>query len=237
MDQSGLRNYATVLKPYLSTKNIEARKEWVRTHKHYDAKQWHYVIFSDESSFTVRPLKQCARVWRNASICYETANMVPTFKSGYVCISLWGAFSAFGRAPLVRIDGTLNKDKYMHILRQYIEPFAIEKHGGLKQIVFQQDNCGPHRAKSVSDYLSARCITTMKWPAQSPDLNPIENVWGVLKHKVLRRSTHPSNADALFQVLCTMWDEISNNYFLKLVHSMPARVKAVIDNRSPSTKY
>ena len=237
LHQSGLQNYVAVSKPYLSTKNIEARKNWAHTHESYNTREWNSVIFSDESSFTVRPLKHSARVWRKTNDRYDPKNMVPTFKSGYVSMSVWGAFSALGRTPLVRINGTLNKDKYIEILKQYIEPFSVSKHGSLKHVVFQQDNCGPHHAKSVSNYLQSTGITTMKWPPQSPDLNPIENVWGLLKQKLRQRSTYPSNADALFELLQSEWDKLPNSYFYNLVRSMPSRAQAVLDNNGRSTKY
>ena len=137
----------------MSTTNIEARKNWADTHESYSTREWNSVIFSDESLFTLRPLKNSAHVWRKTSDCYDPTNMVPTFKSGYVSISVWGVFSALGRTPLVRINGTLNMGKYIEILKGYKEPFAVSTHGGMKQAVFQQDNCVLYRAMSISSYL------------------------------------------------------------------------------------
>ncbi len=68
-------------------------------------------MFSDESSFTVRPTNLRAPVWRKEATRYDTANLVPTFKSGYVSLSLWGGFSMYGRTPLVHIEGNLNQVK------------------------------------------------------------------------------------------------------------------------------
>ena len=183
----------------------------------------------------MRPLKNSAHVWKKTSDHYDPENMVPTFKSGYVSMSVWGAFSALGHTLLVRINGSLNKDKYVEILKEYIEPFSVSKHGGLKHVVFQQDHCGPHLAKSVSNYLQSTGTTTMKWPPQSPDLNPIENVWGLLKQKLRKRSTYPSNADALFELLQSEWDKLPNSYFYYLVSPLPSRARAVLDNNGRST--
>ena len=88
LHQSGLRNYVAVRKPHLSTKNIESRKNWAQTQESYSTREWKNVIFSDESSFTMHPLKNSARVWRKANDRYDPTIMVPTFKSGYVSISV-----------------------------------------------------------------------------------------------------------------------------------------------------
>ena len=69
----------------------------------------------------------------------------------------------------------------------------------------------------------------MRWPAQSPDLNPIENLWSELNRKTKNRK--PKNEDELFQILKTAWNEINDEYLKKLVESMGSRCKAVINRR------
>ena len=75
------------------------------------AQQWDTVALSDESSFTLRPLKNHTRLWRTIGTRYETDNMVPTFKSSNALLSIWGLFFSIGRSPLVRISGTLDQFK------------------------------------------------------------------------------------------------------------------------------
>ncbi len=65
----------------------------------------------------------------------------------------------------------------------------------------QQDGCGPHRAKYVASFLEAEGIEILQWPPQSPDLNPIENAWAILKRNRRRSSTYPTSKDALFDRL------------------------------------
>ncbi len=66
-------------------------------------------------------------------------------------------------------------------------------HGGTTSFILQEDNCGPHRAKSMATYLANKDESRMKCPVQRLDLNPIEYLWGLIKAQLRRRSTYPSN--------------------------------------------
>ncbi len=171
--RAGIRNYNAVSKPYLTRNHINARLHWAIMRLNWIHMDWNNVMFSDESSFTVRPLHLRKRVWRKNGTRFRTSNLILTFKSGYVSLSIWGGFSKQGRTDLVRIRGNLNQHKYKQILSRYVIPFASTKHQGLRNFLFQQDGCGPHRAKSIKQYLDAENVRVLPWPAQSPDLNPI----------------------------------------------------------------
>ena len=74
--------------------------------------QWDKVIFSEESSFTIRPTTNKERVWCKANTKFNLHNLVPAFKSDYATVFVWGAFSTHGRTPLIRINGTLKQKEY-----------------------------------------------------------------------------------------------------------------------------
>lgn len=232
-----LRNYRAVSKPFLSHKNIIARVQWAKKHELWTTAHWSKVAFSDESSFTVKPTSSTARVWRKPKDRYNLQCMVPTFKSGHVTISVWGAFSVRGRTPLVRIVGRLNQNTYKAIIEEQVMNFAKEKHKGLQNFILQEDNSRIHRAKSVASYMHQQGINRLLWPSQSPDLNPIENAWAILKRRLRERSTYPTGADALFDALSEEWEAIPQSYFICLSNSMASRVAAVRKSRGSSTKY
>ena len=75
----------------------------------------------------------------------------------------------------------------------------------------------------------------MKWPAQSPDLNPIENLWAELNR--ITKDRKPKNEDELFEILKSGWQSLSLEYLHMLVESMPSRCKAVIKSKRLPTKY
>ena len=93
--------YIAVQKPFLSKKNIAARILWRRTHASWTMKQWATVAFTDESYFTVHPVKNLLHVRRHQGRRLHPHYVVPTFKSGYQTVSVRGGFSMHGRTTLV----------------------------------------------------------------------------------------------------------------------------------------
>ncbi|MGH0115999.1 UNVERIFIED_CONTAM: hypothetical protein FKN15_060463 [Acipenser sinensis] len=78
-------------------------------------------------------------------------------------------------------------------------------------------------------------IKTLSWPAQSPDLNPIENLWNVIKRKM--DGHKPSNKAELLEFLRQERHKVTQHQYERLVESMPRRMKAVLENQGYSTKY
>ena len=85
-----------------------------------------------------------------------------------------GMFSSEGVGPLLRLDGTINATVYRNLLEQHIIPSV--RAASIQLAIFIHDNTSCHTAKRVKDYLQQENIPVMKWPAQSLDLNPIENI-------------------------------------------------------------
>ena len=237
LHQNGIDSYVAVSKPYLSDKKVKARIRWDNMHLSWAHSEWDKVAFSDDSSFTEKPAPLRKRLWRKEGGRYRTVNVIPTFKSGYVCISVWAAFSVHGRTPLIRINDKMNQESYKNVLQSHLLPFTPNFHNGFSKFVFQQDNCGADKAKSVRAYMDATCISLMEWPAQSPDLNPIENSWALLKRRLRLRTRHPTNADNLFDALLKEWNLIPDSYFSNLIRSMSIRVLLVRKLKRRSTKY
>ena len=124
--------------------------------------------------------------------------------------------------------------KYRRILEENLFESAKTLKLGRK-FTFQQDNNPKHKAKSTLEWLNKKSINVLEWPSQSPDLNPIENVWRDLKIAVHRRS--PTNLSELEQFSCEEWAKISPSYCAKLVETYPKRLIAVIAAKGASTKY
>ena len=146
---------------------------------------------------------------------------------------VWRCFSALGTGPIHKIIGIMDRFVYKDIMEDVMLPHA-EWEMPLKWI-FQQDNNPKHTSKVVKQWFKGKNITIMGWPAQSPDLNPIENLWEIIDNKIER--TNVKTSEELFEQINKAWREIDMRIVDSLIESMPRRMKAVIKSKGGPTKY
>ncbi|MDF4419859.1 transposase, partial [Vibrio parahaemolyticus] len=122
----------------------------------------------------------------------------------------------------------LNQHGYHSILQRHAIPSGLRLVG--QRFTLQQDNDPKHTSKLCQRYLAKKeeegTLRMMTWPAQSPDLNPIELVWDELDRKV--KNKQPTSAANLYEMLTEAWEEISSDYLMKLIARMPRVCEAVI---------
>ncbi|KAK3551169.1 hypothetical protein QTP70_013886, partial [Hemibagrus guttatus] len=112
---------------------------------------------------------------------------------------------AGGPGNLTTVNGTMKKEQYIKIFNNNIRQSA-EKLGLGHQWTFEHDNNPKHRAKVVKKWLADKNINVLQWPSQSPDLNPIENLWRELKTRVMAK--RPSNLKELELIAKDEWAKI-----------------------------
>ena len=140
--------------------------------------------------------------------------------------------SAAGVSELYFIEGNMNSNMYCEILQQSMFP-SLQKLG--RRAVFQHVNDPKHTSKMTIALLKKLRVKVIDWPSMSPDLNPIEYLWGILKWKV--EVCKFSNICQLCDIIMVEWKSFPVATCEALVNSMPRRVKAVLDNDGGHTKY
>ena len=177
------------------------------------------------------------RVWvwrrRGERLRDECINEVTSFGGGSVMV--WAGFSAHHRTPLHHVQDNLNGQRYRDgILRPLVVP-ALQQIG--QQAVLQDDNARPHRARVVNTFLQQAGVNRTDWPACSPDLNPIENLWDHLEQRVVRNQPPAQTLQQLLALLQLEWQAIPQHQLRRLTNSMRRRCAECIANRGGHTHY
>lgn len=183
-------------------------------------------VFTDECMLVLNPVKRRLRVLRGLDTPEKFVEV-----SGYPTkVMVWGCIGRDFRGPLLRISGNLDAIAYQKLL-QHSEIFEKlkDRYGTAQSFVFQQDGARPHTAKSTQAFLAPRAITLPKdthWPANSPDLSVIENLWGIVKRQV--DYSVVTDADSLYEEAKRVWESVDLQTINKLIKDFDPRLKACV---------
>ncbi len=220
-------------KPLLNHRQRQKRLTWAVEKKNWTVAQWSKVLFSDESKFRISFGNQGPRVWRKSGEAQNPCCLKSSVKFPQ-SVMIWAAMSSAGVGPLCFLKSTVNAAIYQEILEHFMLPSADKLYGDA-DFIFQQDLAPAHTAKGTKSWFNDHGVGVLDWPANSPDLNPIENLWGIVKRKM--RDTRPNNADELKATVKETWASIPPQQCHKLITSMPRRIEAVIKAKGAPTKY
>jgi transposase len=244
LHDSGIRSYIAAKKPFVSENHAKARVVWCEKNQNQVPYYWRQVIFSDETSVEIGKQSRQVKVWRQPGERYNAECLTPSFKSGRNSVMAWGCFIGENKGPLVFCDEYKEKKEkisaktYLKILENNLVPFHSAMRGTIgKNMVFQHDNAPIHTAHKVTQWFQKKNIIIMDWPACSPDLNPIENVWKLMKDNIQKRENFPRTVDELKIALKEEWSNFDPSLLKRVVDSMPRRIEAVLEAKGSPTKY
>jgi transposase len=223
----GLNGRVRHKKPLLRKKHRQRRYAFALQYRKWKVEQWKHVVWSDESKFNIFGSDGRQYCWRRVNERLRDHHVNPTVKHGGGSIMVWGCITWWGVGYLCKIDNGLDAQLYQNILGDELLStlgwYGMDK----GSIIFQHDNDPKHTAKSTKEWLDDHGINVLSWPAQSPDLNPIEHVWNEVDRRLRNHPTKPTSKESLWELLQEIWEGIEPEFCQKLIMTMPKRLQDV----------
>lgn len=149
-------------------------------------------------------------------------------------VHFWGAIWKGGGSQLLCMRRTVNSHSYFTLQKDF---FENEAPPGFK---FQDDNAPAHRSSNVIAFHEDRGTSKMSWPAQSPDMNPIEHVWDLIGRKIRDGPDPLPDLMSVENAVMREWSNggpMSQEFVDRLIESIPRRISTVIAAKRGHTRY
>lgn len=184
---------------------------------------WPYTFFTDECSFWLHKSKP-NKAWGTNEMDIESMG------SHGPKIHVWGAISLRGALNLEIFEDNLTSDRYVEILKK---KFKKMKELYPEGFVFQQDGSPVH--KGALWYTYHNMPQLLDFPGYSPDVSPIENVWGWLKQQV--NKDLPKTVEELKKSIKKHWKKVNIEFLEPYIESMPKRIEMLIESEGKKINY
>lgn len=246
--QHGIISAIARPKCFLSKAHQHQRATWGKE----NARQsWRRVIFSDEMSLELGG-RHRLRVLRPIGEAHNSRYVQPTFRSSRSSIMLWGAIAHGKKWPLLRFDlkparmeegrkvkaQGIDSEVYCEQvlwerLSRHVEELTLEG----REVLSVEDNAPSHNSRRTNALRTQMGISRLNHCPNSPDLNPIEFCWFLVKRKIYRMARRPTNLDELWVAAQQAWEEISIETVNRLVASMEERAKVIVQVKGMHTRW
>lgn len=214
------------LKIKIRDENKAKRVSWIQRHLNWRKRKWNSVVWTDEKVFELYPQKGVLK----AKILPDEAPddfPRPKVQQGGQKVMFWGAVSGKGKIYLDVITESINSETYSCFLHQKALP-AIRQICK-KSFILQQDNAPSHRAGLTQTYLEIVRVKVLDWPPQSPDLNPIEEVWLWMATKI--KTKHFNNIQELTDYVFYLWNILPKDIILSYINKLSSKMNYILEHK------
>ena len=214
------------------TKSDKVRRlDWAK--KFFSWKtEWDNVIFSDEKKFNLYGPDGYSHYWHDLR---KEERIFSKRHSCHKSLMIWIGFSSKGKTEIAYLSGRANSTRYVETLKDCLLPAALRLAG--KNWIFQRDNAPIHRSKETNEWCQKKNINVLEWPAYSPDMNPTENIFGILARRVYMNNRQYDDVDQLKSSIEKEWKALETEFLQKLVDSMPNRLFELTKANGSWTHY
>jgi len=195
-------------RPALGPSDRRARLRWSRSANF----TWKKFYYGDEKSFFIDGPAWRRAIWVDKRFDEVDCPRLGLVRPGAV---FFGCFSQKRVPDLVRLPLKYNSGDYSEAVRQCL----------FKKSFLFHDMHPVHRSRHTMDSLKKKRIRTQLFPPRGADLNPMENLWGILQAKVFPKNKTYKSVDCMIQAITDAWKDIQQNRMLRvnLVRGMPQR--------------
>ena len=215
--------------PALKPHHKKQRMAWAAQMVHLEDVEWCSIVFSDEKKWNLDGPDGMRYRWVDTR---TTEPVMMRRHSGGGSVMVWGGFCGGKKTEIKFLEGKQASTDYVRTLETHLRPFI-----DTETQVFQQDNASIHVSKHTLGWFSRHGIDLLDWPALSPDLNPIENVWGSMTRRVYEGGKQYESIAALKRAVKQAWDEIPTQELENLVLSMRKRCVSVLERQGAYISY
>ncbi|KAL3188957.1 hypothetical protein MRX96_003106 [Rhipicephalus microplus] len=151
----------------------------------------------------------------------------------------WGCIASQGLVPLFGIQGKFTADKYCDLLENVALLHLTSDIFHDDDFIFQWDKPPIHTSKKARKLLENKGVTVLEWPLQSPEINILKNVWGIIKAALARRGIDGASAETLWKTVQDEWNRLRMDRTLtaELYQSLPRRMRDVLNATGDFTCY
>ncbi len=217
--------------PKLTKLHIANRLRWA-SEKVTWGRKWREVIFSDEKKFNLDGPDGSQYYWHDLR---KEPQYFSKRASGGGSVMVWAAFGFGGKTAIVFLNGRQNSQDYVRTLEQHLLPQGEQICG--PNWIYQQDNASIHTSGFTKNWFEANNVLVLEWPSISPDLNPIENLWGILVRLVYANGRQFNSVPELRAEILRAWDLITDSQLQTLADSMTKRTIEVLKKNGKFIGY
>lgn len=188
------------------------------------------VIWSDETTVQLETHRRH---------CYRKEDQKPRPKprpKHPVKVHVWAGISKRGPTPVCIFEGIMDASLFCSILQQTLLPFIQQKFPPPAQHRFMQDNDPKHTSRAAQQFYVDSGINWWRTPPESPDMNPIENLWHELK-EYIRREVKPRSKEQLINGIRRFWDTVDARKCTKYIGHLRKVLPVVIEKGGDATGY
>ena len=233
LKRQGYKRKKLLNKPSVTSKQKKMRLEFAEKHVTW-TDGWTDVIFTDEKKWNLDGPDGYRYYWQGLN---SSTDKIYFSKDPYGkhSVMVFGAISARGKLELLRVRGKINSRTYCQMIANNIYPDAHTLYG--EAFILQHDRASCHVSKETTNFLDDWSVDVLEWPSKSPDLNPIENLWGILTRMVFHDGAVYRDEEHLWNAIKSCWDNISMETVQSLISSMNMRMIKVLEKNGGITKY